>query len=353
MTPRLRRRIGFELELMAPPGVSRRSLADDLAARCGGRVRPVWHRDSEPSLVPGLGRFLNLTLGFAVDRPDGSPLCTLVDDITLIDGLDARAAAPPGWYRVLSDDSRLLGLLASQCDPAAGLDTVLDPAASLWGVKPEQIGDVFRLDDAAGSTIALAAPAGGERERPCEIVTPPIASGHHEALEELLGPARALGFTVPLEAAVHLHLDGGPFRRPEALANVVRLFARWREPLRALLQTNPACRRLAPLPEPLVAATAGRPGWGELKQAADDGELTKFFDINLTQLFAEHPIRDTIEVRILPGAIDTDAVVNRAALVELLLERCLVSSSLPEADPDPALAAEQLMHFAAEAMARR
>ncbi|MGK5682657.1 amidoligase family protein [Actinoplanes sp. URMC 104] len=353
MTEGLRRRIGFEIELMAPPGVSRRSLADDLAARCGGRVRPVWHRDSEPSLVPGLGRFLNLTQGFAVDRPDGSPLCTLVDDITLIDGLDPRAPALPGWFRVLSDDARLLSLLAEQCDPAGPLDTVLDAAAALWGVKPEPIGDVVRLDDPGGGTIALAAPAGGERERPCEIVTPPLAAGHAEALEELLGPARQLGFTVPSEAAVHLHLDGGPFRRPQALANVVRLFAHWREPLRALLQTNPACRRLAPLPGPLVAATAGRPGWDELRRAADEGGLTKFFDVNLTQLFADRPIRDTVEVRILPGALDADAIVARAALVELLLERCLVSSPLPAADPDPAGAAEQLLHLAAEALARR
>lgn len=349
MTTRLRRRIGFEIELMAPPGVSRRSLADDLAARTGGRVRPVWHRDSEPSLVPGLGRFLNLTLGFAVDRPDGSPLCTLVDDITLIDGLDPRTPAPPGWFRVLSDDSRLLGLLAERCDPAAPLDTVLDPAAALWGVKPEQIGDVVRLDDATGSTIALAAPAGGERERPCEVITPPLAANHHEALAELLTPARELGFTVPVEAAVHLHFDGGPFRRAPALANVVRLFAHWREPLRALLQTNPACRRLAPLPGPLVAATTQRPGWDELKRAADEGGLTKFFDVNLTQLFAEHPIRDTVEVRILPGAIDPGEIVNRAALVELLLERCLMSSSLPPVQADPV---EQLLNLAAEAMAR-
>nr|WP_221374280.1 amidoligase family protein [Actinoplanes polyasparticus] len=353
MTARLRRRIGFEIELMAPRGASRRSLADDLAARCGGRVRPVWHRDSEPSLVPGLGKFLNLTLGFAVDRPDGSPLCALVDDITLLDGLDPRTPARPGWFRVLSDEPRLLSLLAEQCDPAGPLDTVLDTAASLWGTKPSQIGDVYRLDDPDGGTIALAAPAGSERERPCEIVTPPIAAGHDEALEELLGPARELGFTVPHEAAVHLHFDGGPFRGPTALANVVRLFAGWREPLRALLQTNPACRRLAPLPGPLVAATAGRPGWDELRAAAKEGGLTKFFDINLTQLFAERPVRDTVEVRILPGAITTAEVVDRAALVELLLERCLFSSSLPEPDPDPAEAVEQLMHFAAEALARR
>ena len=36
--PPLHRRIGFEVELMAPPGVSRRTLATDLAARHGGQV---------------------------------------------------------------------------------------------------------------------------------------------------------------------------------------------------------------------------------------------------------------------------------------------------------------------------
>lgn len=329
MTAELRRRIGFEIELMAPRGASRRTLADDLAARCGGRVRPVWHHDSEPSLVPGLGRFLHLTQGFEVVRADGTPLCTLVDDITLLDGLDPRSPALPGWFRVLSDDPRLLRLLARHADPGAPLATVLDAAAELWGRVPEPIADVYRLDDEAGATIALAAPQGAERERPCEIVTPPLATGHEKALDELLVPARELGFTVPHEAAVHLHVDGAPFRDPRALANVVRLFASWREPLRELLQTNPACRRLAPLPAPLVEAAAGNPGFDDLAKAAAEGELTKYFDVNLTQLFADQPIRDTVEIRILPGMISTDEIVNRAALVELLLDRCEDPEPLP------------------------
>ncbi|GAA2611172.1 amidoligase family protein [Paractinoplanes durhamensis] len=349
MTPELRRRIGFEIELMAPPGRSRRSLAYDLAGRHGGRIRPVWHHDSEPSLVPGLGRFLHLTQGFEVTRADGSPMCTLVDDITLLDGLEPRTPAPPGWYRVLSDDPRLLSLLAANCDPGAPLDAVLDPVAALWGMPAELIGDVVRLDDPSGATIALVAPQGGERDRPCEIVTPPITENHRAALEELLEPARDLGFTVPNEAAVHLHLDGGPFRAPHALANVVRLFAHWREPLRQLLQTNPACRRLAPLPDELVAA-AEDPDFESLRKAADAGELTKYFDVNLTQLFAARPIRDTIEIRILPGAIDADEIVSRAALVELLLDRCLEPEAFPAA---PAGDVSDLLEIAAESLAQR
>ncbi|GAA0568912.1 hypothetical protein GCM10010172_61550 [Paractinoplanes ferrugineus] len=351
MTPTLRRRIGFEIELMAPPGRSRRSLAYDLAGRHGGRIRPVWHQDSEPSLVPGLGRFLHLTQGFEVTRADGAPMCTLVDDITLLDGLEPRTPAPPGWYRVLSDDPRLLSLLSRQCDPGAPLREVLAPVAALWGSTTELIGAVVRLDDPSGATVALAAPQGAERERPCEIVTPPLAREHRAALAELLEPARDLGFTVPTEAAVHFHFDGAPFRAPQALANVIRLFAYWREPLRQLLRTNPACRRLAPLPAELVAAASvDAPSLDQLRKAADAGELTKYFDVNLTQLVKDKPVRDTLEIRILPGAIDADAIVNQAALVELLLDRCLDPEPFPAA---PAGGVSGLMEIAAESLAQR
>ena len=353
MTPLLHRRTGFEIELMAPSGLSRRNLAQDLAARCGGRVRPVWHHDSQPSLVPGLGRFLHLTQGFEVRRGDGTPLCTLVDDVTLIAGLDPRAAAPPGWFRILSDDPRLLRLLAAHSDPGGDLPAVLEPTARLWGSPVRRFGGAYRLDDAAGATIALAVPQGGERERPCEIITPPLTGDHRAALTELLGPARDLGFTVPHEAAVHLHLDGAPFRRPHALANVVRLFAHWREPLRALLQTNPACRRLAPLPPSLVEAAGGTPDIDALRRAAKEGGLTKFFDVNLTQLLTDTPVRDTIEIRILPGAIDADEILHRAGLVELLLDRCLDEEPFPDAPADPRAAVPALLEVAAQTLATR
>lgn len=353
MTAKPRRRTGYEIELMAPPGHSRLTLAQDLAARCGGRVHPVWHHDSEPSLVPGLGRFLHLTQGFEVRRADGRLICSLVDDVTLLDGLDPRAPAPPGWFRILSDDPRLLSLLAAHSDPGGLLGESLDETAKLWGSTVQQVGDVYRLDDPSGATIALAAPAGGERERPCEIVTPPLTGNHRAALDALLGPARELGFTVPHEAAVHLHLDGAPFRRPHALANLVRLFAHWREPLRTVLQTNPACRRLAPLPSQLVATAAGVPSYDELRDAATQGGLGKFFDVNLMQLLTDTPIRDTVEIRILPGAIATEDIINRAGLVELLLDRCRRPEPFPAAPADPDQAVEALMHVAAGSLARR
>jgi hypothetical protein len=289
----------------------------------------VWHHDSEPAAVLRLGgRFLHLTQGFEVVRDSGDLLCTLVDDVTIVADLDPSAAAPPGWHRLLTDDSRLLQLLARLSDPGGPLDTALDGVASLWGERVERLGNVWRLD-AAGATIALATPSGGERERPCEIVTPPLVADHEVALEELFGAARVLGFTVPQEAAVHLHLDGGPFREPHALANVVRLFAHWREPLRHLFGTNCRCRRLAALPDELVAVADGAPTWDELREAATRGRLTKFFDVNLTQLLRDDPLRDTLEIRILPGSLAAGEVIERATLVETLLDRCCDPTPFP------------------------
>jgi hypothetical protein len=320
-------RAGFEIELLAPPGRSRRDLADLLAQRCGGEVRPVWHQDSEPVPIESLGgRFLHLTQGFEVTRPSGELLCTVVDDVTITAELDARAAAPDCWIRVLTDDVRLLQVLADCCDPAGPLDHVLDQAAGLWNVGVEQIGNIWRIET-RGATIALALPAGGERERPCEIVTPPLSTDHQALLEELLAPARELGFTVPVEAAVHIHVDGKPFRSAPAIANLIRLFGYRREELRDRLGTNPNCRRLAPLPHQLLDAVRGTPSIEDLRTAAEAGNLSKFYDINLTQLLTDTPWRDTVEIRILPGTLDAADVVRRASIVERLLLRCL--------DPQP------------------
>jgi hypothetical protein len=342
----LRLRTGFEVELLAPRGASRRSLADALASRCDGQVRAVWHHDSEPAPVAHLGgRFLHLTQGYEVIRASGEQLCTLVDDVTIVADLDATAAAPPGWHRLLTDDPRLLELLARGSDPAGSLETSLDRVAALWGERVERIGNVWRLDS-GGATIALATPSGGERERVCEVVTPPLVADHATTLEELLGPARALGFTVPQEAAVHQHVDGSPFRSASALANVVRLFAHWREPLRELLGTNGRCRRLAALPDELVAVADGTPTWNELRDAATRGRLTKFFDVNLTQLLRDDPTRDTLEVRVLPGTIDGADVIERASIVEGLLERCRELTQFPAPPATIDTAVRQLRELA-------
>ncbi|KGM14891.1 hypothetical protein N867_14415, partial [Actinotalea fermentans ATCC 43279 = JCM 9966 = DSM 3133] len=345
-------RTGFEVELLAPVGSDRQDLADALATRCGGSVRRSFHLDSQLSPVPGVGVFRHLSPAFDVVTAEGRPVARLVDDITIEADLAPAPGSQPvrgrrGWYRVLCDDARLLRLVERQADPEAPLEGVLEPIAQLFGVVTEVIAGAARVNDATGATIAVAMPLPPGRERPCEVITPPLATGHRAALEELLAPARELGFTVPREAAVHLHVDGAPFRRPHAFANVVRLFAHWREPLGAALGTNPACRRLAPLPAALVELVeqpwpdgagdhdgADAVGWAGLRAAVREVGITKYADVNLTQLVSARPLRDTLEVRILPGAIDADAIVRRTALVHALLLRCTARAPLPHPGAD-------------------
>lgn len=342
-------RTGFEVELLAPDGSDRQDLADALAGRCGGRVLRSFHTDSEPSPVPGVGVFRHLSPAFDVVDAAGAPVARLVDDITIKADLAPVPGRPSGrghrgWYRVLCDDPRLLRLVERYADPAAPMERVLDPVAEVFGVAAEVFPAATRLNDTTGATVALAMPLPAGRERPCEVITPPIVAGHAEALEALLEPARELGFTVPREAAVHVHVDGGPFRQVDAFANLVRLFAHWREPLWTALGTNPACLRLAPLPDELIELVErewpsddARSGWSRLQEAARGAGVTKYSDVNLTQLVAVRPLRDTVEVRIMPGDVDGHAIVRRAALVEGLLLRCLD----PVPVPRPGAAAAQ------------
>lgn len=349
-------RTGFEIELLAPVGCDRQVLADELAARCGGAVHRSFHTDSEPSEVPGVGVFRHLSPAFDVVDAHGHPVARLVDDITIEADLASVPGRPGhrGWYRVLCDDARLLRLIERHADPDAPLPAVLEPLAAMFGTSVEGFAGAARVNDAGGATVAVAMLLPAGRERPCEIITPPLAADHAYSLERLLVPARELGFTVPQEAAVHLHVDGAPFRRPEAFANLVRLFAYWREALWAVLNTNAACRRLAPLPEALVEfVEASLPDanegarWARLQEVARAAGVTKYADVNLSQLVAENPVRDTVEVRILPGDIDGHAIVQRAAIVEALLIRCLDPRPIPRpgggTSPDPRTALDDLL----------
>jgi hypothetical protein len=331
----LRRRVGFEVELLAPGGSDRRALAARVAQAVGGRVTRVFHTDSEPSLVPGMGQFWHLTPGFAVTDGSGRPLASFVDDITLVADLRDGPGRPDvpstadGWFRILSDDPRLLRLVARHQPPDATFERLLDPVAALLGTEVDVIGGVRRVDDEAGATVALATALPRGRDRPCEIVTAPLVSDHRETLDLLLGHAQALGFTVPVEAAVHLHFDGQPFRAARPFANLVRLFTLWRAELRAALGSNPAATRVRALPDELLALTGSDATWPALRDAGRRLGLGKFFDVNLGALLSDAPVRDTVEVRILPGSIDADEVVERAVLVERLLDRCLEPQPVP------------------------
>jgi len=252
---------GFEIELLAPPGKSRLDLAKALAERADGTVSRIFCHQSEPSKVPGLPVFENLTLGFDVRGPQGEMIATCVDDLTIRDDLDRGAKSLSGWYRVLSDDRRLIRLALRQCDPDASQSRVLVPLAQLFGTDvTREEADIFQIKDDYGTSVAMASALPGERERPCELITPPLEVDREAVLQGLLETAHTLKFGVPREAAVHIHFDARKLRKTKPFVRLLMILQRHGPALRKLVGTNPNCVRLGSLPAAVFAAV-GEPGF--------------------------------------------------------------------------------------------
>jgi len=316
-------KMGFEIELMAPHGSSRAALADHLARRHGGSVYPFFHPQSEPSHVPGQPVFENLTQGFAVRDANGVSVASFVDDLTLQAGLDKHAAPKPGWYRIVADDGRLLRLVMRHCDPAAPLGTLLDPLAALFGTDAQAHDGMVRVADERGVSVAIGAPLPGERERPCEIVTPPLEAGHAQALIELLTAARDLGFTLPHEGATHIHFDAAPLLSARAIAALVDIVMLHGAALKRMVGTNPNCVRLGHWPPALPALTRSdrfrAMPWPEARAVLNQTGLTKYCDFNLLNIAAGNAAKHTFELRILPSSLDPAPILEAAALFEAIL----------------------------------
>lgn len=334
-------RVGVEVELIAPPGLSRRTLAERLARDARGSVRRFFHPQSELSLVPGTPVFENLTIGFEVLGAAGELIARCVDDLTLQDDLDRERAPQPGWFRVVSDDLRLLHLVARTGRADAGPLEALAPVSALFGTQPETFpAGMVRACDESRAPIAIATPLPGERERPCEIVTPPLGADRAERLEALLAPARELGFRIARESATHIHFDAAPLRSAPTIARLVRFFERWGPELRQRVGTNPACRRLGGWPDEL-RRTVSEPGfegldWLAAKERLQAVGLSKYCDFNLKNLVHDIPGKPTFEVRILPGLADSAPILKHIELFETLLRR------LVEAEPTEEAAKELL-----------
>ncbi|MFT7578756.1 MAG: hypothetical protein ACI9MR_000414 [Myxococcota bacterium] len=331
-------RTGFEIELLAPIGASRRDLALAIAARHpGAGVRRVFHVESEPSKVPGQPVFDNLTLGFEVHDRDGDLLARCLDDLTLQSDLDREHAPEPGWFRIVSDDGRLLRLVARHATVEAPLEDALAPVAALFGTPLERgPNGMFRVIDERGASIAIGAPLPGERHRPCELITPPLDDDRAERLLDLLTPAQELGFLLPIEGALHIHFDAKPLRDARVFRDLVRFFSRWGPELRRRVRTNPNCRRLGGWPDALLDVVEDPDfatlSWADARSQLLTVEFTKYCDFNLRNILLEPPDKDTFEVRILPTTLDVSQVLDAAALFERILVALVAGplDSIPE-----------------------
>ncbi|MGV3577629.1 amidoligase family protein [Brevundimonas sp.] len=318
---------GFEIELMAPAGRSRRDLAGAVAAHVGGSVERFFHPQSEPSAVEGRPVFENLTPGFRVVDGQGRWVASFVDDLTLQRDLDRERPALAGWRRIVADDGRLLRLVELHCDPYAAGDRTLEPLAALFGTEAQRHGaGMVRVVDANGRSVAIDAPLPGERERPCEIVTAPIKTDHAAVLEGLLAEGRRLGFVVPVEGASHVHFDGEALCSARAVAGLVEVWTRHGEALKRLVGTNRQCVRLGDWPEGLRALTASPAfaamGWAEAKAALAGVGMSKYCDLNLMNLLTGRSDKHTVEVRVLPASLEVEPLIDGAALFEGVLGWC-------------------------------
>ena len=317
-------KIGFEFELLAPPGVNRFDLAH-AAAGSGGSVERIFYPQAEYSAVAGRPVFETLTLGYKACGSDGSTLAKFVDDLTLQDDLDRSATPKPGWYRILGDDVRLMRLIGRHCSASAPIEAVLEPAAILFGGRLEANEQGYwKLVDSSGASIAMAVPLTGERERACEIISAPITDGHAQALDHLLKPARDLGFLLPSEGAVHLHFDAARLASPPIMRRLVRYFHDHRDALRTRLGPNPRCRRLGASPETLLE-TVDAPGfdqlpWEEARRRLAQSGLSKFCDFNIVNIVGMDPDKFTFEIRILPPALEADPVIVAAHHIAAILD---------------------------------
>jgi hypothetical protein len=318
---------GFEIELLAPQGRSRADLAARVARRHSGAVTCFFHPQSEPSAVPGRPIFENLTPGFTVTDASGALVASFVDDLTLQRGLAKSAAPRPGWFRIVADDGRLLRLVMQQCRPDAPLQEMLRPLAALFGtaIETHTSGMVRVLDD-RGISVAIGAPLPGERERPCEVVTPPLETGHARVLTELLEDARAEGFVAPFEGATHIHFDAAPLLSAQIIAILVETLWSHGDALKRLVGANPNCVRLGRWPESLPALVRSDAflamAWPEARGALTGLGLTKYCDFNLLNIATENTRKHTFEVRILPVYLDPSPILEAASLFESLLRWC-------------------------------
>lgn len=312
---------GVEVELLAPVGSSRKAFCEALARQVNGSTRSFFHIDTEPSKVKGKPVFFHLTQGFEVLSEQGDLIVQCVDDITLQHDLDKTKTPVTGWYRILSDDLRLLRLIQKNSKADDSIDVVLNNVAALFGAMPEKSkGGVYRLADESGASIALAAPLPGERERACELVTPPLVCDDTHSLEQLLMLSRQMQFMLPKEGATHIHFDGQFFCNAPMLKKTINFLHTYRLVLRHLLEANPNCSRLGSWKNDLLDIVNQdgfeAKSWDQVLESLKPLRLSKYCDFNIRNLIHAVPGKHTLEVRILPATQDANQILAAVDLFQ-------------------------------------
>jgi hypothetical protein len=322
-------RTGFELELLAPVGRSRFDLAHALAERIEGRVRYGLKYISEGLYRPRTP-ICDLTLSAVVEDSSGRALFTLVDDVTIKADLDPHAPTSDGLFRIVIDELRLaLWLEARAPVEKPHPEALLDPLLTVFSGELQSQGEGHAKHpahrpavDPWGNTLAVVALYPGQRERVCEVVTAPLfREEREETIALVLSTALELGFSIPHEAALHLHLDAAPWQDARRLRTLITEVTSLRKLLYRELAPNPNCTRLGAFSLELVRAAQSHADddFQALADRIEGTRPTKYCDVNILGVIRKKPRQPTLEVRCLPMGLSPKEIFHSVHTVEGLL----------------------------------
>ncbi|MFT3710908.1 MAG: amidoligase family protein [Archangium sp.] len=302
-------RVGIELELLAPQGSSRETLARALAKATKKKLEfgfkfhgAGFLDDGRPDCrltdavrIPGVASFVDdPTISVSAHSGDGSGQRARADDVRIALWAERRCWASSRAHRLTPFRTDFDALLIT--------GRVLDPLGHPLLVLE---------DDERG------------RERVCEVVLAPLARpALKKTLRLVTELATDLGFTVPREGATHAHYDAKPFRSTRALRSLILEYTKQRDALAQKLTPNPHCTKLGPFPPDVIRVA---------READDETEFSTFcaalllaglkreVDLNLLGAVENFPKQPTIEFRALPATLDAEAIFERLGVIDAFL----------------------------------
>jgi hypothetical protein len=315
---------GFELELIAPDGESRASIAAHLAEVHSCTVGSYFHRESD--LWPGdpaSKSFHCLTRAFLLENDAGWQL-KVANDMTIGRQIDLETSVSGDWYHILSDDIRIVDLIHTHCNAVDKTEEVLLPMAGLFGTQLQREDDIIKVVGPRSSLVCAAHARFSDRSRICEIITAPITRGHRQRLVSIIGATREMGCQIPLEAAFHIHFDGADFLDTRPFLRLIRYFHAWSGILRALIPPNPNCIRLGGYEDCVVEYAFDRDNdrrsWAETVASMKKLRAVKYCDFNFVNLLSARPEKTTVEIRTIPMTFDVDALLAATELFHGFLQ---------------------------------
>ncbi|MEM6532161.1 MAG: hypothetical protein AAF654_06025 [Myxococcota bacterium] len=309
------RRVGFELELVAPNGADRGSIARAMCPPGGYVIRGFSRHD----LSKAAGTLV-LTPAHHVYTKDDEWLASVVDDLSVhgpVTAVQARSKEP----QLLAVDpsvARSLELLAL----GETLDTALDCWSQQLGLEQRLLDQGDAYVDQSGRAYALRLPYSRERTRVAEIVLAPcLRDDAEDRLSGLLEGCRKIGLQAPKDGALHVHLDAQPWQSTAALkALILRYHHRREDILGELGITGEGPYRGNFSSELVVAAAHADPSWSfeVTREWFLSFGPSKAIDVNLMGVLGVDDAPPTLELRMLPATVDTEWAWPRVeALTEL------------------------------------